>query len=179
MVSDHQNTPHTLTLTLYEYAQSSTFAVFRAVGFMDWLSDIGDVLVWMASALRAPTTRHCKVIPCRPSVNVAQRYPTSRNEATWTVFCSFNEIQEGNFPSNSAGTCWHNLFNDSVIATRYPIPRKPTGIKGLELSLSAMAALTDATRLTNFEQHLSEKLRLYVRPDQSTRENMPVALYVQ
>ena len=137
-----------------DHAPNSKSVVFHTFGYIDWISEIGDALTWLATALRAPATKHCKVIPCRSSVTIVRRTVVSSDGVTWEIQCSFNEILEGDFPPNAAGTCWHDMFFDSNIATGYLIPKKPKDIIGLELSLFAMTALIGASRLTNFGPHV-------------------------
>lgn len=51
-------------------------------------------------------------------------------------------------PSN--GHCWHPLFRYCQIVQGYPIPSRPRGQDGLELSLEMMGALACAERVTAF-----------------------------
>ena len=51
---------------------------------------------------------------------------------------------------SSNGHCWHPLFRYCQIVQGYPIPSRPTGRCGLELSLEMMGALACATRVTAF-----------------------------
>lgn len=52
--------------------------------------------------------------------------------------------------TDSNGQCWQKLFLNPVLVRGYPIPRRPTGVKGLELSLDVMATLLQVSRVTRF-----------------------------
>jgi hypothetical protein len=49
---------------------------------------------------------------------------------------------------NKGGCCWKGLFKNPVVAKGFPIPMRPDGLAGLEISLDAMALLVNAPRLT-------------------------------
>jgi len=120
---------------------------------VDWIAEIGEVLTWLGSALRAPT-EHCKVMHCKSSVNIVPCNPASRKDkVAYNIYCVFNQQPAMDLRTTTTpGYCWQDMFLNSIVATGYPVP--DSDIVGLELSLPLMATLTGATRITQFGSRL-------------------------
>jgi hypothetical protein len=121
----------------------------HAFGSINWTAEIGEVLAWLGTALRPPAG-DCKTMCCNPSVAVelAKPYAGSIMAVMCHIRYDYDPLPAPAFGPH--GCCWHDLFHNSVIAKGFPIPKKPSDIVGLELSLSAMAALTEASLVTDF-----------------------------
>lgn len=52
--------------------------------------------------------------------------------------------------TGKTANCWHALFNNPVVSKGFPVPLRPPGTPGLEISLEAMGILVGAPRLTIF-----------------------------
>lgn len=123
----------------------------KCVGHSYSNSEIIEVFAWLASTLREASG---------PNIS----YSVIRNGKLPRLFGNLDLVlmfTEGPFlgdaemiefgtASVSGGNCWHALFNNPVVSKGFPVPLRPPGTPGLEISLEAMGILVGAPRLTIF-----------------------------
>lgn len=66
----------------------------------------------------------------------------------------FSEVFEHNTEEKLTGACWYHLFRNPIIAKGYPIPARESGERGLEISISIMAVLGNASWAIRFDRTL-------------------------
>jgi len=122
-------------------------------GLFDSLSETTEVLAWLGAALRESS--HPEMI----SHSLARFSLAGKEKIEQEPLClklDFGEAEEellvgelDKLTINEGGCCWKRLFkNPPVVAKGFPIPMRPDGLAGLEISLDAMALLVNAPRLT-------------------------------
>ncbi|KAM6536465.1 hypothetical protein FALCPG4_002469 [Fusarium falciforme] len=64
-------------------------------------------------------------------------------------------VEEHNTSSQESGDeqCWHEIFQNPVVAGGYPIPRRTQYGSGLEIPLNVMAGLTGCPRINQYMGH--------------------------
>lgn len=116
------------------------------------ISEIIEVFAWLASTLREASGAEVVYSVIR---NGKRSMPGIHSD----LALMFAEepflgdpvvIEFGKPPSMNGGNCWHALFNNPVVSKGFPVPLRPPGTPGLEISLEAMGILVRAPRLTIF-----------------------------
>ncbi|KAJ0413625.1 hypothetical protein BJY00DRAFT_319622 [Aspergillus carlsbadensis] len=117
-------------------------------GHASWIAEVGEILAWLGSAMRSSTSLD-EVVCCRPLVD---QIPTAAAAPVNEYRCKISYATHSQTRSQmpSSGECWHNLFRAPVIATGYPIARRPAASPGLEIPLAMMSVLTETQRLNCF-----------------------------
>jgi hypothetical protein len=106
-------------------------------------AEAAQALCWLGAACRAsdkPGTTKYSHIDLQP--NHAIMTP---EKSHWNVTYFSSEIPEHD------SSCWKHIFNNPVVVKGFPVSRRPKREKGLELSLDALATLTQAVRATIFD----------------------------
>lgn len=113
--------------------------------------EIIEVFAWLASTLReasgAKITHSVARIRCLASEDLTVDF---RLMLTEEPFLGYASPREFGVPAVSGGNCWHALFNNPVVSEGFPVPLRPPGTPGLEISLEAMGVFVGAPRLTIF-----------------------------
>lgn len=131
--------------------------VIEANGTSSSIAETGEQLAWLGAALRSspfesglafstPNMR-CTKVEASDSLWLEPRKSDNPDG-----FCRIHfEIDGGKeYDRQSEGQCWHNIFRNPVVAKGYPISKRPERNTGIEMSLSIMAALAQARRITTF-----------------------------
>lgn len=137
--------------------------IVTAFGSRDSVIDVGEQLAWLGSGLQyssLPQGVVCSLaeISGVKSRKLQQRAPT---DPSVMVDCSIRFKVESHtdqsLPTSINGSCWHGLFLNPVIVAGFPIPKRDDKQLGLEISLSMMAKLAQAKRLTCFDGRMFVK----------------------
>ncbi|KXJ86888.1 hypothetical protein Micbo1qcDRAFT_125469, partial [Microdochium bolleyi] len=106
------------------------------------ICEISEQLAWLGAALRQEVLPGDGPTCCTPSI--------SFNALDRPIRCTISfHLQKTPYRS-ARGSCWHRLFRHPLIARGFPIAARPPTAKGLELTLGAMAILTQARYLNIF-----------------------------
>ncbi|KAH7136252.1 hypothetical protein EDB81DRAFT_77443 [Dactylonectria macrodidyma] len=128
-----------------------------AKGQVDFLSDVGEQLGWLGSALR-PSPLDEGIITCLPHLSFfhtqqqSDEAPNSNVLSSCRIDFSMKPVIAGS--SNSAGFCWANLFRNPVLVTGYPTAHRADPNTGVELSLSAMVELVRSRQFVSLDGHI-------------------------
>lgn len=140
--------------------KDSIFLV-RVLGTESSVVEIAEQLAWLGAALAiSPYERG--ITTCTPFISCTSYFNPSATknrghewgkqaenptiEARFDLSFHFDQLDA----TDSNGQCWQKLFLNPVLVGGYPIRRRPSGVKGLELSLDVMATLLQASRVTRF-----------------------------
>ncbi|KAL6825941.1 hypothetical protein J3E69DRAFT_279665 [Trichoderma sp. SZMC 28015] len=156
VVQDACNIPYSFYLvdrTQYIVLSRGPRFTLQVVGMAETIVEIGEQLTWLASALR-PSSPQTELILVEAHAKSRQlnESPIGSN-AQYLCDISFVESpiatsQVGN------GQCWHRLFQSPVVVKGYPIPRRPTYHKGLEIGIDVMATLVGTNRINIFKKKI-------------------------
>ena len=121
------------------------------MGRVDFVSEIGEQLVWLAATLRSSPVSN-GVLACVPKLSLPQPPYIDRQNATLTLDCriDFEMTADQDISCHSPGFCWAGLFRNPLLVTNYPIRRRAGVDTGLEMSLLMMAALVHSGQLLSF-----------------------------
>jgi hypothetical protein len=143
--------------TLLRYTNNPSSCVVTAKGSVDFVSEIGEQLAWLASTLRSSPIS-TGVLACTPSLSRLRIHDEDKNvlSVAMAASCriSFDMAVAQDIITHSPGFCWANLFRNPLLVTGYPIRRRANADTGLELSLSMMAALVQSRQMTDFGERL-------------------------
>jgi hypothetical protein len=123
------------------------FPFLKCVGLSYSNSEIIEVFVWLASTLR-----EASLADIRYSVaQFVQNLPQLGSRVCFELILSEEAfVDKEDTGTEKIGHCWHGLFNNPIVAKGFPVPLRPPGTPGLEISLEAMGILIGAPRLTIF-----------------------------
>lgn len=98
----------------------------KASGTHEFTLVMGEQLAWLGAVCRDPShgLKYCHTIF---NMEEEDLFKISYN------LSSFGEDQ--------SNPCWHRLIGDMVVATGFPIPNRPEGIKGLQIPIEIMSML--------------------------------------
>ena len=86
------------------------------------------------------------IVTCRPRIKIP-------GSATGSAVCSISFTMDQDFShkqGTNSGQCWHELFQNPVVVTGYPIPRRTRYSSGLEIPLNVMSGLTESPRMNKY-----------------------------
>ncbi|KPM44557.1 hypothetical protein AK830_g2031 [Neonectria ditissima] len=128
-----------------------------AKGQVDFLSDIGEQLGWLGSALR-PSPVSEGVVTCSPHFSFFQVQQPSDdgNSSNILASCRINfPIKPVNSTSSSSiGFCWANLFRNPTLVTGYPTAHRTDPNTGVELSLGTMVQLAQSRQFVSLDGNI-------------------------
>lgn len=115
---------------------------------MDFVSEVGEQLAWLAATLRSSPVSN-GVLGCLPKLSLLGVHGfnpmSSRVAINYRV--DFELFFDQNISCHSPGFCWTGLFRNPLLVTNYPIRRRAAANTGLEMSLSMMAKLVRSWQL--------------------------------
>ncbi|GAB1313732.1 hypothetical protein MFIFM68171_03942 [Madurella fahalii] len=138
-------------------------------GLFDSLTETIEILAWLGSALRESSHPE-SINNSLPRLELTRRtYPEKQPPCFKLYFVEEDVIEEfltkeffqhkvddkepprgWNKNILPQGNCWQNLLRNPAVSKGFPVPIRPTGIEGLEISLDAMILLVNAPGLTIF-----------------------------
>ncbi|KAH7160482.1 hypothetical protein B0J13DRAFT_128129 [Dactylonectria estremocensis] len=128
-----------------------------AKGQVDFLSDVGEQLGWLGSALR-PSPLAEGIITCSPRLSFFQTQQQSSEACSSNVLASvrinFSMKPVDSPNSTSTGFCWVNMFRNPVLVTGYPTAQRTDPNTGVELSLSAMVELVLSRQFVSLDGNI-------------------------
>ncbi|KAK2036999.1 pfs domain-containing protein [Colletotrichum somersetense] len=144
--------------TVISYRLSSTNSTIRCTGTVDSIIDVAEVLAWLGSALREAGSKD-KITYITPHISCAStsgKSFTNLDPIHKAKFILRFEEEDTEFRETevSNGLCWFGLLGNPVIAKGFPVLRRDHAFDGLEIPLSVMAYLVDASRLTLFNNQV-------------------------
>ncbi|KAL6408743.1 serine/threonine protein kinase [Ilyonectria robusta] len=131
--------------------QSLASCCIVAKGQVDFLSDVGEQLGWLGSALRSSSLSQgvATCIPHLSSIHIRQGNTTSKSAIFASCRMSFFTKAVVDVNSMSRGFCWASLFRNPVLVTGYPIAHRADPETGIEISPSAMAELVQSSQFVS------------------------------
>lgn len=137
----------------------STF-IAEGTGVANSIAEIGEIIAWIAAALRIPSSQS-ELCCCTPVItNVARRgttpYLSRLPPQPHDILCKIGfEIDDRRQAPNAVnGQCWHAIFNNPVVVKGYPIPDRAKWGTGLEIPLNVLAGLARTCRIDTFNHKL-------------------------
>lgn len=130
------------------YRQAGSGCIMAATGQLEFVTEIGEQLGWLGSALRSSSLSE-GVVACSPQVSSFE-IDTLKTGAGLSIMASCRflfPIETNNqVESQEPGFCWASMFRNPVLVTGYPVPHRAKPDTGLEVSLGVMAALMQSRR---------------------------------
>lgn len=138
------------------WTSAPTFTV-QVMGPRDSIAEVGEQLAWLGCALRSSPFAEGLGF-CTASVSFAN---LSDREAIGLGTRSENLVNKCKIafevhklqhlqPSQPDGQCWHELFRNQLVVEGYPILRRSESVRGLEIPLNILAALSGTERINIF-----------------------------
>jgi hypothetical protein len=113
------------------------------------ISEIIEAFAWLASTLREASG--AKIRYSVAQVGKTPLQSVWEDDGDFRLILSEEPfIDKDDTGTETIGNCWHALFNNPVVSRGFPVPLRPPGTPGLEISLEAMGVLVGAPRLTIF-----------------------------
>ncbi|KAI1130868.1 hypothetical protein F5Y10DRAFT_103811 [Nemania abortiva] len=139
-------------------------AEFYVFGNVYSLAEIGELVVWLSSALNNNSLGHglvyrrpaCHIEKCLPG----QQLGNPKSPAHGRIASSFLNFTFAESPwertghPDSPGCCWLRLFGNRPVVRGYPIPRRSVKRTGAEISLDLMVQLINARKVSNFSGYI-------------------------
>ncbi|KAH5122994.1 hypothetical protein HBH71_038800 [Parastagonospora nodorum] len=127
---------------------------FSVCGNMDWVADAAEALSWLGAALRpstlqSPDDQH-KVSCCTPSLECTPRVEPSGMDTKFDILCTFDQVPA----DTTIGICWYDMFPHKLLVQGFPVPEKPSHMRGVELPLAIMVSTIGAQHVTVFNNNL-------------------------
>ena len=129
-----------------------------ATGPIDFVSEVGEQLGWLASTLRTSPVSN-GILMCTPKLSALQmrNWGTLPLGVAIVFSCRIKfsmMLMPQDTTSLSPGSCWVNLFRNPILVTGYPIRRRSTPDTGLEMSLHVIAELVQSHLVTLFDKRV-------------------------
>jgi hypothetical protein len=108
-------------------------------GNISEVAEVAEQLAWLGAAVRSSNIPGQSAL-CTPELTFMGKYdlymkfPLSRLETP-----------------ELGGTCWHGMFEGAVVVNGFPIPSRPGGGLGVEISLEITADLLQANSVADFK----------------------------
>ena len=136
---------------------SSSFVYVHVSGTRTGITDVGEQLAWLGAALRSSPYKG--IAYCTPHVtsdlcdDTEQEAPKSGSgQARARTLRIMFKTEDGSLYDDKQfeGKCWYNLFRNPILVRGFPVLKRPSPHRGLELSLDIIAALVGAVRAHMF-----------------------------
>lgn len=152
-ISDWRDANHRPTDTLpngsiLAFKQNDSSCTVEALGQVDFVSEIGEQLAWIATTLRSSPVSN-GVLACVPKLSLPLPPYIDRRDGMLTLDyrMDFEMTADQDISRHSPGFCWAGLFRNPLLVTNYPIRRRAELDTGLEMSLPLMAELIRSRQL--------------------------------
>ncbi|KAL4802183.1 hypothetical protein BDV18DRAFT_67188 [Aspergillus unguis] len=124
-------------------------ALVMVTGTTIAIAEIVEQFEWLGAALRCVNEQQA-LICCDPRVVRSRMTRTTDNEREYSFTIDFQTTGIGKDVPLLPGSCWLDLFTSSAIVSGYPVLKRAVPDSGLEASLSSLAALVRADRVSVF-----------------------------
>jgi hypothetical protein len=141
---------HLFDGTKLEIFVDNYMVTVEATGDPIALAEIGQLFAWLGAACQESSPNEMRSSTAR--VRLARKSIHSAARIEIGFFLEGLESDQHEFPKN--GSCWHSLFENSVIVQGFPILARKHEGKGLEIPLNMMAGLGEASHVTTFDGSL-------------------------
>ncbi|KAF4470088.1 pfs domain [Fusarium albosuccineum] len=114
-------------------------------GTTDSIAMVGEQIAWLGAALH-PSCSESGLATSHPQLKIS-------TPSAGPAICTIQFLVEVNLEKGQksvAGQCWHALFQNPVIVSGYPIPRRTQYSSGLEIPLNVMSGLTQCPRINKY-----------------------------
>ena len=133
----------------------------EATGSLDFVSEIGEQLGWLASTLRTSPVSN-GILMCTPKLSTLQIKTRDTPPPGVAIVASCRMefpmmLMPQDITARSPGSCWVNLFRNPILVTGYPIRRRSTSDTGLDMSLHVIAELLQLRQVTLFDNRVMIK----------------------
>ncbi|KAM7204463.1 hypothetical protein V8F20_003579 [Naviculisporaceae sp. PSN 640] len=140
-----QTTLRDETIVAREDDADTSVTVFTVFGNPYSIAEVGQQLAWLAATFTTSAFSDT-VSFYTPSVVRMDKISDKAIEDAWFLI----KWDESPIPKSENGTCWLSMFRNPVVVAGYPIPRRPVGAQGLEMTPSIMTALIKSRRVVDF-----------------------------
>lgn len=147
----------------------------KVEGTADSIATVAEQIIWLGASLRQSCSER-GLATCRPQIRISG--PTAAG-APPNCHIEFS-VEEHNTSSQESGDgqCWHEIFQNPVVARGYPIPRRTQYGSGLEIPLNVMAGLTGCPRINQYMGcHFLKGFSTALVPTEKTKDAVLWHLY--
>ncbi|KAI1389138.1 uncharacterized protein F4822DRAFT_443821 [Hypoxylon trugodes] len=142
---------HTLLSAIV--SQDCAYYTVTITGSAASIIDVIEVLVWFSTCLSSPKASEgiiCQYPSCK--MNIQARVCHEGNLGMCQPIC----VKYVHTPDDlsQTGECWTNMFQNEVLVTGYPTPRRPCRNSGLEMPLIMMTQLVNTNKINFFSEHM-------------------------
>ncbi|RSL55142.1 hypothetical protein CEP53_007228, partial [Fusarium sp. AF-6] len=132
----------------------SSFSL-TAVGGLHSVSEIGEQLSWLASALQPSLTHGCVMgyIPRLRNLRLLSPW-TGKTIASYDISIEFAGTED---QSLKPGLCWGKLCCGTVLVKGFPIPKRSIPKTGLEMSLAEISTIIGSGQVVRWGQRIIMK----------------------
>ena len=127
----------------------------NAVGTLDSVAEIAEIIAWLGSALRS-SPQERGVVYCHPILSnvMIKRRQEDKTTAKCNVHFKIEVDNQDTVSTDRGGTCWHELFRNPVSVKGFPIRKKPQNDMGAEIPIEIMAGLLGSNQVSRFAKDL-------------------------
>ncbi|KAM0351145.1 hypothetical protein ACHAPU_002929 [Fusarium lateritium] len=131
---------------------------FSVTGGQYLVSEVGEQIAWLVSALQAPSGDHEGFMAISPRVSSLKVHSPSykgKHIGNTRASCTF-EFDHHYVTAGDAiaGLCWKRLFCSPILVCGYPILRRSVPNSGLEISLGLAASIMGSSQVVQLEDRL-------------------------
>ncbi|KAF7541960.1 hypothetical protein G7Z17_g11861 [Cylindrodendrum hubeiense] len=140
-------------------ATSPSLCSISVTGGLYFVSEMGEQIAWLASALRSSPVLQGPVA-CIPRVKDLQlnKQDERPQELMIAGSCSLSfNFERVETSTSMPGFCWGNLFYNPVLVHSYPILRRSQPDSGLEMSLANMATIIGSQQVVQWDERVIMK----------------------
>ena len=134
--------------------ESPNYLEFRVTGELHACAEICEIIAWITSALQACPfgSEVCACEPCF-SVTSRERGGLSQQPRQMCVDVDINFTLK-RLKDFASGSCWHEMFNNPVVVSGFPILRRAKIDTRLEISLGIISAVLRTQRITMIDNRI-------------------------
>lgn len=128
-------------------------------GSLYFVSEIGEQIGWLASALR-PSLGAQGALACTPLVQDLQVHIQDGETQETTIVGSLTmafDFQNSEAGNSASGYCWGQLFSNPILVRGYPILRRSLPNTGLEISLNIMSTIVGSKQVVQWGERVFMK----------------------
>lgn len=132
--------------------RSPSSCSISVTGCLSFVSEIGEQIGWLASALRAsPVVQG--TLACTPHIGDFQMTIQDEGTQKLMVVGSCNlafDLEPAQTDNQTSGSCWGRLCCNAMLVHGYPIARRSEPNTGLEISLGNMATIVGSNQIVHW-----------------------------
>ncbi|KAF7530464.1 hypothetical protein G7054_g9554 [Neopestalotiopsis clavispora] len=121
------------------------------------MCDMAAQICWLAAAFQFPDNDEWSLSSATLTADGISQYDKFRSDYPWTLSFSIYVKKERAPETSSNDGCWLPLLKSCNMVSGFPILRRVSQQKGIEIALEIMAQLAGARRVTIFDDHIMLK----------------------